>query len=111
MIVDAKYYFSELRSFGDMLDENICYGEDMRSVRAAAKALSQNNNSLILYGAVNELATIAYFDGQELSVAYDSDMEAFFYIIKSNVVYKLEEKIGGGFYLDEQKLTNPIKLT
>ena len=111
MIIDAKYYFSELRSFSDMLDETICYGEDMSAVRTAAKALSNTNDSLIIYGTVNELATNAYFDGKALSVAYDSDMEAFFYIVKHNIIYKLEEKIGGGFYLDEQKFTNPLQLT
>lgn len=111
MIINAKYYFSVLRSFSDMIDDKVFYGEDIRSVHSAAKAVSQGNDNLIIFGAVDEPASSAYFDGHELSVAYDSDMEVFFYIIKRNVVYKLEEKCGGGFYLDEQKLTNPIQLT
>ena len=110
MIIDAKYYCSVLSSFSDMIYDVILYGDDISSVRNAAKAISQNSDRLVIYGTVNELASSAYFDGKELNVAYDSDMESFFYIIKQNVVYKLEEKNGGGFYLDEQKLTNPIIL-
>jgi hypothetical protein len=110
MIIDAKYYCSVLSSFSDIIYDVILYGDDICSVRNAAKAMSQNNDRLVIYGTVDEPASSAYFDGKELSVAYGSDMEAFFYIIKHNVVYKLEEKNGGGFYLDEQKLTNPLRL-
>ena len=110
MIIDAKYYCSVLRSFCDVPDDTVAFGTDSWTIKNAAKAISCGNDSLVLYGVVDEPATTAFFNGQELSVAYDSDMEAFFYIIKHNIVYKLEEKNGGGFYLDEQKLTNPLRL-
>ena len=110
MIIDANYYFSVLQSFDDMIDEAIFYGTDIGAVRKAAKAMSQGNDHLVVYGNVNDCATDAYFDGKALKVAYDSDMEAHFYIIKNRAVYKLVEKSTGGFYLVEQRFTSPIIL-
>ena len=110
MLIDANYYFSVLQSFDDMIDKTIFYGTDMGTVRKAAKAMSQGNDHLVVYGNVNDCATEAYFDGKALKVAYDSDMEAYFYIIKNRAVYKLEEKSTGGFYLVEQRFTSPITL-
>ena len=93
-----------------MIDEAIFYGTDIGAVRKAAKAMSHGNDHLVVYGNVNDCATEAYFDGKALKVAYDSDMEVYFYIIKNRAVYKLEEKSTGGFYLVEQRFTSPITL-
>lgn len=87
MLIDANYYFSILQSFGDMIDKTIFYGTDMGAVRKAAKAMSQGNDNLIVYGRVTDCATEAYFDGKALKVAYDSDT-----FQHENVIIKMTKK-------------------
>lgn len=112
MIVETKYYVATLVSFSDVIGENgIAFGNERWYMHELAEALSNNSDNLIVVGRVEDAPTAAFFNGKELAVAYDSELNENYYIFNRQKLYKLEEKTTGGFYLVEQNLTSPIKMS
>ena len=110
MIIEPKYFIATIASFSDVIGDNgIVFGNEHWYMRELAEKLSQDCDNLIVLGNVNDLPSAAFFNGEELSVAYDSDLNESYYVFKRQQLYRLTEKTIGGFYLVEENLTTPIK--
>lgn len=110
MNVEVTYFVATLVSFCDMIGNNgIVYGDDHAYMRKLAEALSEKSDNLIVFGRVDSVPTAAFYNGKELTVAYDRDLNETYYEFKRQSVCRLEELSTGGFYLVEQNLTSPLR--
>lgn len=110
MIIEPRFYIATLESFSDIIGENgIVFGDDHAYMREMAEALSQQSDNLIVFGKVEDVPMAAFYNGKELAVAYDSELNETYYVFKRQTICKLEQLSTGGFYLVEQNLTSPMK--